>query len=132
MTIYSTREILSLKKDTAVLRFVNPNMDTLKKYIYKRENIHNYFSHFDSSRTSVIAENDRGLPVTIRIHWGQGDFILNSTPLAFTNIYLLSSDNHQFASTTLSYLSDAPVEWTEYYHLGTNGIGNSLAFHPDK
>ncbi len=117
-----------IKNDTATLRFVNPHADTISEYVYRRDNIHNYFNRFDSTRTSVIAKNDRGLPVTIRVHWGKGDFILNSTPLVFTNICLLTSDNHKFASTTLSYLSDAPVKWTEYYHLGRMEVGTPLRF----
>jgi len=117
-----------IKNDTATLRFVNPHADTTREYVYRRDNIHNYFHRFDSTRTSVIAKNDRGLPVTIRVQWGKGDFILNSTPLVFTNICLLTSDNHKFASTTLSYLSDAPVKWIEYYHLGRMEVGTPLRF----
>jgi hypothetical protein len=117
-----------IRKDTATLRFVSSATDTVREYFYRRDNIHNYFNRFDSTRTSVIAKNDRGMPVTIRVHWGKGDFILNSTPLVFTNIYLLSSDNHRFVSTTLSYLSNAPVKWTEYYHVGRMEVGTPLRF----
>lgn len=118
----------ALNRDTAALKFVNPNVDTVQEFYYRRDNIHNYFNHFDTTRTTVIAKNDRGKPVTIRIRWGHGDFILNSTPLAFTNIYLLAGNNYEFASTTLSYLSNAPVEWTEYYHLGRMETGTPLRF----
>lgn len=117
-----------LKRDTSVLKFVNPHVDTVQEYFYRRDNIHNYFSQFDTTRTTVIAENERGMPVTIRIKWGKGEFILNSTPLAFTNIYMLSGNNHKFASTTLSWLADAPVVWTEYYHLGRMEARTPLRF----
>ena len=116
------------KKDTAALRFANLSLDTLKEFFYRRDNIHNYFNRFDTTRTTVIAKNDRNMPVTIRVKWGNGNFILNSTPLIFTNIYLLARNNHEFVSVTLSYLPQASVEWTEYYHLGRMEIGSPLRF----
>ena len=124
---FSGGEIV-MNKDSASLKFVNANVDTVREFYYRRENIHNYFNHFDTVRTSVIAKNDKGKPVTIRVRWGDGDFILNSTPLAFTNVYLLAGSNYEFASTTLSYLANAPVEWTEFYHLGRMETGTPLRF----
>jgi hypothetical protein len=116
------------RRDTSTLKFVNPYLDTLKEFFYTRDNTHNYFSKFDTTRTTVVAKNDMGMPVTIRVKWGDGDFILNSTPLAFTNIYLLAGNNHEFVSTTLSYLSDAPLVWTEYYHVGRMEAQTPLRF----
>jgi hypothetical protein len=116
------------KRDTAVLKFSNPSLDTTQEFYYRRDNIHNYFSKFDTTRTTVIAKNDRGNPVSIRIRWGAGNLILNSTPLVFTNIYLLSQQNHEFVSTTLSYLPKTDVEWTEYYHLGRMESRTPLRF----
>jgi hypothetical protein len=116
------------RKDTATLRFAGLKMDTTTEYYYRRDNIHNYFSRFDSTRTTVVAKNDRKLPVTIRVRWGKGSFILNSTPLIFTNIYLLSRNNHEFITTTLSCLSPSPVQWTEYYHLGRMESRTPLRF----
>ncbi len=116
------------RKDTATLRFAGLKMDTTTEYYYRRDNIHNYFNRFDSTRTTVVAKNDRNLPVTIRVRWGKGSFILNSTPLIFTNIYLLSRDNHEFITTTLSCLDRSPVQWTEYYHLGRMESRTPLRF----
>lgn len=116
------------KKDTAALKFANLDLDTVREFFYRRDNIHNYFNRFDTTRTTVIAKNDKNMPVTIRVKWGNGNFILNSTPLVFTNIYLLSRNNYEFVSATLSYLPNTPVEWTEYYHMGRMEIGTPLRF----
>ena len=116
------------RKDTAALRFAASKMDTTTEYYYRRDNIHNYFNRFDSTRTTVIAKNDRDMPVTIRVKWGKGSFILNCTPLIFTNIYLLSRDNHKFITNTLSYLDRSPVQWTEYYHVGRMESQTPLRF----
>ncbi len=115
-------------RDTSFLKFANVQLDTVKEFPYRRDNIHNYFSRFDSARTTVIAKNDYNYPVTIRMKIGKGNLILNSTPLVFSNIYLLSSDNHEFVSKTLSYLPNENVSWTEYYHLGRMEISTPLRF----
>jgi hypothetical protein len=116
------------RRDTAALKFAGLKMDTTAEYFYRRDNIHNYFSRFDSTRTTIVAKNDRDLPVTIRVQWGKGSFILNCTPLIFTNIYLLSRNNHEFVGTTLSYLPPAPVQWTQYYHVGRMESSTPLRF----
>jgi hypothetical protein len=103
-------------------------MNISESFYFRRDDAHNYFSKFDSTQTTVIARNDKGNPVTIRIKWGKGNLILNSTPLAFTNIYLLSKENHRFISATLSYLPVTDVEWTEYYHLGRMEAGSELRY----
>lgn len=114
--------------DSAYLRFANPALDTVKEFYYRRNNIHNYFSQFDSARTSIVATNDYGYPVTIRMGIGKGNLILNCTPLVFSNIYLLSAHNHEFASGTLSFLPPEDVTWTEYYHVGRMEASTPLRF----
>jgi len=116
------------KKDSSALKFANHRMDSAKEFYYRRDNIHNYFSRFDTTRTTVVAKNDRNMPVAIKVTWGKGSFVLCSTPLIFTNIYLLSRDNHKLAAGMLSYLPDGPVEWTEYYQRGRMEIGTPLRF----
>jgi hypothetical protein len=116
------------RSDTSYLKFTSPHLDTTAHFQFKRENIHNYFERFDTTRTTVIARNDYGRPVTIRMTWGKGYLVLNSTPLAFTNIYLLAASNHEFVSKTMSYLQDGDVHWTEFYHLGRMESKTPLRF----
>ena len=120
-------------KDTSYLKFVNPDLDTATHYVFRRDNIHNYFQEFDSTRTTVIAENDFHQPVTILITWGKGNLILSCVPLAFTNIYALKGDHHGFIATSLSYLRDTDLHWTEYYSVGRMEASTPLRFiltHP--
>jgi len=116
------------KEDSTYVKFAAPSMDTTLHYSFRRSDIHNYFDRFDTTRTTVVARNELNQPVTIRVKWGKGSFILNTTPMAFTNIYLLSRQNHRFVSNTLSYLPAAPMWWTEYYHLGRREISTPLRF----
>ena len=116
------------QRDTSFLKFANTQLDTLQEFPYRRDNIHNYFNQFDTTRTTVVAKNDYNYPVTLRMNIGKGTLILNSTPLIFSNIYLLSSDNNQFVSKTLSYLPIQNLTWTEYYHLGRMESSTPLRF----
>jgi len=124
---FNGADILS-RKDSAALKFANVTMDTTSEFRYRRDNINNYFSRFDSIRTRIVAKNDLNQPVTIRIPWGKGNVILNSTPLIFTNICLLSGSNQEFLSGMLSYLPIGPLIWTEYYHVGRMEAGTPLRF----
>lgn len=115
-------------RDSASITFSNPAMDTTMEFFFRRDNIHTYFDSFDTARTAVIATNEYYYPVAIRTQIGKGNLILNSTPLAFTNIYLLSSQNHRYISEMLSYLSAQKVLWTEYYQRGRMEASTPLRF----
>lgn len=116
------------RNDTSYLQLTTASLDTLSRYAYKSDNIHNYFNRFDTARTSVVAVNQYRMPVTIRMKWGEGNLILNSTPIIFTNICLLARDNAAFAAAQLSYLPDRPLMWTEYYQRGRREIATPLRF----
>jgi len=116
------------RNDTAALRFVNIPPRTSHTYLYPRNNIHQYIESFDSLTTSVITVNDLDLPVTVRVKWGKGSIIINTTPLVFSNAYLLTGDNPDFVATSLSHLPPGDVLWTEYYHLGRAEVQSPLRY----
>jgi hypothetical protein len=115
------------RNDTAAIKFVNPLLPG-DDYNFPRKNTSIYFSSFDSTRTSVVAKNSFGQPVLIRIQWGKGDIIVSSTPLAFTNIYLLRDNHGGFAEAALSFLPVQSVYWTEFYHTGRMESDSFLRF----
>lgn len=116
------------QRDSMALRFTNLSFDTLVSYKYRRDNIHNFFDAYDTTRTTVIGRNDLNEPVTLHVPIGKGSLILNSTPLVFTNINLLHEENYRFASHSLSYLKEKKLIWTEFYHLGRMEAGTPLRF----
>lgn len=65
-----------------------------------------------------------GRPVLIRRKIGNGNLILCSAPLLFSNYGLLQDD--EFAAAALSQLDERGVHYTQYYHLGNQG--NSSPF----
>jgi hypothetical protein len=123
------RHFLNEKDDSSRLQFTNALLPDNGVYLYPRKNIHRSFTiHSDSLKIKTVAENDVSLPVTIIVPWGKGKFILNCTPMAFTNAYLLPGENHRFAATSLSYLPVQDVIWTEYYQLGRMEAATPLRF----
>src|SRR5690606_14741867 len=116
------------QNDTAAIRFVNSHATASGDYLFPRNNIHQYIESFDSVRSSVIAVNDLDLPITIRVKWGEGSIFFNTTPLAFSNAYLLTGDNPDFVSTSLSHLPVGDLIWTEYYHVGRAEIQSPLRY----
>lgn len=127
VTEYRFEDILN-QSDSIALHLVATPLDTASTYALKAANIPTYIRNFDTTRTHVIAVNEHNEAVTIRMKWGEGNFIINSTPMVFTNIYLLADDNSNFVATQLSYLPDAEITWTEYYQRGRREISTPLRF----
>jgi hypothetical protein len=114
--------------DSAAIHLVNNSFDTVQQYLFRRGNITNFISSVDSVKATVIARNDYFQPVTIRIELGKGILLLNSTPMMFTNIYLLNNKNHELVGNTLSFLKNKNLYRTEYYHLGRMEVSTPLRF----
>jgi hypothetical protein len=54
--------------------------------------------------------------VLLRVRAGEGAFILSSTPLFYTNYFMVHPENQQFISYALSQLPpDSEIYWDEYY-----------------
>ena len=119
---------LFMHNDTATLHFVNPHLDTAKTFPYRRDNIHNYFGRIDSVKAAVIVKNEIGQTVMVRINHGKGRLFLLCAPMIFTNIHLLSKENHEFAAGILSFLTSKEILRTEFYHLGRMEAGSPLRF----
>ncbi|MBX2964695.1 MAG: hypothetical protein KF845_01025 [Cyclobacteriaceae bacterium] len=116
------------RNDTTDIMFRNKQVKRKHAYEFPTKNLHNYFDEVDTLRTQVVAANDLGLAVTIKVAWGKGFLYLNSTPFAFTNVYLLHKRNAEFASLSLSHLPNRPTYWTEFYHLGRMEARTPLRF----
>ncbi|MBI3219615.1 MAG: hypothetical protein HYZ44_08900 [Bacteroidetes bacterium] len=116
---------LSSQADTS---FIDMKI-TGKRYYYQSTHIGYYF-YKDSLRHSytTVATNATAQPVTIRIAWGDGSILLNSTPLAFTNNYMVAEQNHELISSTLSYLPVDKIWWTSYYQVGRLESTSPLRF----
>jgi hypothetical protein len=50
----------------------------------------------------------------IRIPYGEGQIILHTTPLAFSNFYLKQEKGWDYAGKALSFLNEGPILWDRY------------------
>lgn len=115
--------------DTTDLKFVVPYFQK-KGYYYRLENVSYFFSNTDSIKAPcfILSTNAWNKPVTLRIPWGKGFFILNTTPLAFTNNYLVSDNTFEYVEKTWSFLPVAKTWWTAYYQIGRLEASSPLRF----
>ena len=72
-----------------------------------------YFHEPDSS--TVLGIRSDGFPNFIGTNYGKGSIFINLTPSAFSNVFMLTGNNHQYVSQVLSHLSNQPIIWDEYY-----------------
>ena len=116
------------REDTSKIIFKNKSLKHPEPFLYPRKNVHNYFDRYDTANTVVMAVNDLNLPVLIRTTWGKGNIYLSTTPLAFSNIYLLQKGNEEFAAHALSHLPDDDVQWMAYYQVGRMETSSPFRF----
>lgn len=114
--------------DTTKFHLTNSLLVDLPPFEYRKDHFHTHFSSFDSTTTSVILQNEQDQVLGIKISHGKGTIFLTTTPLAFTNNYLLAKKNNEAVAGLLSYLPKQPILWTEYYHLGRMESDNQLRF----
>ena len=85
---------------------------------------------FDSlpASATVLAKAKNGTVVFASIPWGKGMFYLSTTPLLFTNFFLMQENSRPYAEAALGYLPEQELLWTEYYHLGRMESPTPLRF----
>jgi hypothetical protein len=99
-----------------------------KHYNYKKIDVPEYFSSYDTTATEVLAFNQEDNPVLIRTAFGEGNFLLSTTPLVFTNYYMVHNDNYQIPEKILQQLPVTNVYWTNYYMMGRMESNSPLRY----
>lgn len=70
----------------------------------------------DSSRTEVLGTDLYGDLTLVRVRHGEGEVVLSSTPLAFTNAALTGEgDAEAYVGAVLAALPDQPVLWDDHH-----------------
>lgn len=114
--------------DSVVTNFKITELRIEGGWSYFGGNFKNYFSEFDTALAQILGENEIGNVNFLRIKYGNGNFILNLIPLAFTNYLLLNSDNNEYAYKALSHLPDQKTFWDDYYKDGNKYTASSLQY----
>jgi hypothetical protein len=123
------REEETLGNDTITEVYFTPKyFPQTSRYQFINRESASYFSNFNSEKGEVIAENDAGKPVFLRIRYGEGYFYLCTLPMAYTNYNLLWRNNTEFIANSLSLLPLKEVFWDEYFKAGRDEARTPFRF----
>jgi len=115
-------------EDSININFSLPEVKSENGYTYFKGNFENYFSEFDTALVQVLGKNENGNINFLRIKYGEGNFLLNTVPLAFTNYHLLKSDNNEYVYKALSNLPVQQTFWDDYYKDGNKYQASTLQY----
>ncbi len=115
-------------EDSININFSLPEVKSGNGFTYFKGNFDNYFSEFDTVLVQVLGKNENGNVNFLRIKYGEGNFLLNTVPLAFTNYHLLNSDNNEYVYKALSHLPVQQTFWDDYYKDGNKYQASTLQY----
>jgi len=88
-----------------------------KSYVFQKGVRTFYFSEFNPETTDVLGYiTYEGIkkPNFIKVYYGDGYFLLNAEPYAFTNYHLLKKNHYKYAATVFSYFEDTDILWDNH------------------
>lgn len=129
-----------IREDSITLNLTN-NSFKENAFIFERGMVPAYFTSLDTANTEVLgqisfrnktflnnAENAfKKAPNFIRTKFGKGSFLINTTPIGFTNYYMLK-ENEMYVAHAFSYLQDELLYWDDYKKSGRAIITSPLRF----
>ncbi len=114
-----TSTLFSPADSVTSVHFTNPHLNPSKTYRYDRQIGADYFVEFDTTRATVLANNEKGNAMFLRYPMGQGNLYLLPSPDYFINYALLREDGEAFAARALSYLTPKrQLIWDDFQTLG--------------
>jgi len=133
----------SIREDTVSLSLTNSKFKA-EKFPFTKGMYNRHFTSVDSLNTTILGHvsyNEESFsldgdsetilqkrPNFIKVSFGHGNFYLNSTPLAFTNFYMLGG-NEDYVADTFSYLkSHETLYWDNYKKSGRVIIDSPMRF----
>ncbi len=107
------------------------SLPSFKKGVFKA-----YFTDIDTLKTTALGyfktEDSTQQELNyIKLNFGKGQFLLHSTPEAFSNYYLLNG-NAQYAANALSYINADKIYWDEYLKTGRKVVTSPMRFVLDQ
>lgn len=108
--------------------FANKDLRREKYYEFNRDHTLEYFDSLNGKQQKVLgiakvkndnsAQND-SLANFVESKFGEGRFLLHSSPQAFTNYFLLDGENFEYAEKFLAYLDlQETIYWDNHYKNG--------------
>ncbi|MEM8846898.1 MAG: DUF4350 domain-containing protein [Bacteroidota bacterium] len=130
----------NLQEEEAELNFTH-NTFKNQKYKYSRGLLYTRFSSIDTINSKILGhikytqrnvlENQPDeyidAPNFIQTEFGKGTFLLNTTPQAYTNYYILG-DNQEYVANTFSYFKENTIYWDNYKKAGRVVVQSPMRF----
>ena len=117
-------------EDSTILSFKNPRLQSAKNYVFKKMAVDGYITEFDTAKTIVLGNSSKNDVNFIKMPYGKGAFYIHASPVCFSNYFLVTAENADYAAKALSFLPKnlKSIFWDEYYKLGPGGSQNPLRF----
>ena len=114
--------------DSPHLRLVNPALGSGATYAMRKRTVDGYFRKLDTARAEVLGMNTRNRVNYVRYRFGDGQLLLHTAPLAFSNYFILKDSNSAYVEKALGYLPRKPAHlyWDEFYKSGRGGASTPL------
>lgn len=109
------------------INLVNPKLKQSVPFKYDHEVPLVYFSKIDTLNNTILGisalKSFKGTERTnvnfLKTEFGKGSIFMHSMPQAFSNYFLLSNSNFNYAEAVLSYIDTSKiVYWDRYYKTG--------------
>ena len=110
------------------LNFTDSTLKSAHSWTYDRETYNVIFQPKDSIETEVLgtshlradaSEEEHEKINFLRVSFGRGALYMHSTPKAFSNYFLLSGRNSDYAERALAYIpKEKTLLWDQYYKTG--------------
>lgn len=107
--------------DSITINFNNPLLRSPVNYGFSRMTLEGYINKFDTANALVLGNNQFNDVNFIKLSVGKGAFFIHVLPLCFSNYFVLTRNNAEYASKALSYLPLRvnKIFWDEYYKSGS-------------
>lgn len=107
-----TTQSLSLENNS------NNEKYTLKDY--RRSAIISNYNPYTTEVLGSIKIDDEIYPNFIRIRYGNGYIYYHSSPIIFTNYYMLENDYYNYVTEVFSYIEDGNILWANHQFYNIN------------
>ncbi|HIB37549.1 DUF4350 domain-containing protein [Mesonia sp.] len=108
--------------------FANEDLRSKKYYEFNRDHTFEYFDSLNGKQQKVLGfgklKDDNSVPKDslvnfVEAKFGEGKFLLHTSPQAFTNFFLLQDENFEYAEKFLAYLDTRnTIYWDNHYKNG--------------
>lgn len=103
--------------DSLSVQLVSPRFKNSGTYIYPGKKYGGFFKTIDTGYATILGKNGEGFPNFIQLKAGDGAVYIHTSPLAFSNYFILHKNNMPYFEQAFSVIPATvnKILWNEYY-----------------